>query len=211
MSEYQKAYNRLLGSAIALSVIKHLCFSGKEMTGREAAASAGYSPQAVLDSLNNMEKLGLIESRNAGRARLYTLNRSHWFVAHALIPMWEIIDGWPRDLGAFYARRLQPKPLSIIMYGSFARGEEHFESDLDLLFVYRDDRIKPDHLDRLLSLNSDILTRYGIHASPKVVAISELKRSVKEKKGFMRNVFVEGKAIYGLTPSEVLSYDCKKD
>ncbi|MFA4874661.1 MAG: nucleotidyltransferase domain-containing protein [bacterium] len=211
MSEYHDSYNKLLGNNIALSIIKYLCFTGKEMTGREVAGSIGYSPQAVLDSLNMMEKLALIESKRAGRARLYKVNKSHWFVAHALVPLWEKIDEWQRALGKYYAHRLKPKPVSIIMFGSFARGEENFESDLDLLFVYKDTQAKPDLLDRLLSLNSDILTLYGVHSSPKFVSVSELRRSIKEKKGFMRNIFIEGKTIYGLTPSEVLSYDCKKD
>lgn len=183
------------------------------MTGREIAALVGYSPQAVLDSLNRLENMALVHSKRAGRAKLYRVNNEHWFITYALIPLWEKIDGWAREIGTYYTitKKLKPKPLSIIMFGSFARGDETLKSDLDLLFVYKDNEIKSEILDKLLSLNSDIFMFSGHNPSPKIVSVKDFKQSVKEKKGFMRNIFVEGKTIYGLTPSEVLSYDAKED
>lgn len=211
MSNYDDTYDNLLGNAVALRIMKTLCFTGQEMTGRGIAASVGYSPQAVLDSLNTLEALALVRSKRAGRAKLYKVNQKHWFVAHALIPLWEKIDGWLREVGLQYAEKLKPKPVSIIVFGSFARGEETFESDLDLFFVYKDHHMKPGLLDTLLSLSSDMSMRYGIHPSPKISSVSNFRRAIKGKEGFMRNIFVEGKGIYGLTPSEVLGYDAKDD
>jgi predicted nucleotidyltransferase len=210
MSNFTTSYNRLLGNRVALSIIKMLSLIDHEMTGREVASNVGYSPQTVLESLNELGRLSIVASKKAGRAKLYSINNQHWFISRVLVPIWEEIDGWLRELGKYYADKFKPKPVSIIMYGSFAREEATFESDLDLLFIYKDRQYVTDLLDKILSFNPDIVARYGVHASPKIVSVSEFKNSVKNKEGFMRNIFLEGKSIYGLTPSEVLSYDSKK-
>lgn len=199
----------VLGDEISLSILRYLYNSKRGETGRKIAIAAGYSPQAVLNSLKRLEKFALVLSTAVGRANLYELNRRHWFITKGLVPLWDVMNSWKSILGNHYAENLLVKPLSIIIFGSYARGDAKGTSDMDILFVF-DDKDKPKNSDEVLAIGSEVYQMFGVHPSEKVISISEFKKEVKKGEGLMRNVFRQGVSVYGLTPSEVLSHDRKK-
>lgn len=201
----------LLGNKVALSVIRYLLLTDGASTGRQIAIKAGYSPQATLDALNMLESSRLINSKSAGKSKLYAINRDHYIVSDCLAPLWAKIDNWEKLAGQYYMDHLAVAPLSIIMYGSRARGDAGDKSDLDLLFVYEDKKYNLKILDNILELDSALLARFGVHPSPKAVSVTQFKKGVKESNGFLRNVYREGRSVAGLGPSEVMMYGSKKD
>ncbi|MBU4485257.1 nucleotidyltransferase domain-containing protein, partial [bacterium] len=156
------------------------------------------------------EEYTLIWANKVGRAILYKLNNEHWFLSEGLIPLWNKIDSWLKALGDFYLNKLSVAPLSIILFGSFAKGEAKKESDLDLLFVYEDHKFHDDIIGEILEMNSIIFAKFGVSPSPKIISLSKFKKEIRKGEGFMRNIFLKGKSITGLTPSEVIFYDSKK-
>jgi predicted nucleotidyltransferase len=61
-----------------------------------------------------------------------------------------------------YGNRLS----KVILFGSYARGEQHEESDVDYLVVLNDDEIKSYHeIDNLSPLTSDLGLKYGFWIS----------------------------------------------
>lgn len=201
----------ILGNKKALDIIRVLTLLPDGASGRGIASQAGQSPQTALNTLNELEEVHLVFSRAVGRAKLYTLNSKHWFIADGLIPLWKKLASWLDLLGQFYAEKLPKPPICIIVYGSYARREETSESDLDILFVFDDAVYDENLLDHILSLSSDVFERFSVSASPKAISQGEFKQAVKKSDGFMRNIFREGRAINGITVSEVLYYDSKED
>jgi DNA-binding transcriptional ArsR family regulator/predicted nucleotidyltransferase len=203
--------NDILGNKKALDIIRVLSLLPDGASGREIASRAGQSPQTALNALNELEEQCLVVSRRVGRAKLYSLNNKHWFIADGLIPLWNKINSWLDLLGQFYVSNLPTPPICIIVYGSFARREETPASDLDLLFVFDDAVYDETIIDHILSLDSGVFERFGVSVSPKAIALGEFKREIKKSEGLMRNIFREGRSIGGITVSGVLSYDSKKD
>lgn len=104
------------------------------LTGRRVAELAGErSHTSTLRALNRLVEQGIVHVQEAGRAKLFSLNRDH-LLTPALLDIANatssirgrlsaVIDGW------------QVACLHASLYGSVARGEAGRSSDIDLLVV----------------------------------------------------------------------------
>ncbi len=84
------------------------------------------------------------------------------------------------------------KPDKVIVYGSFARGDIHEGSDLDLVIIKSD--IPQNFLKRI----DEILDFCDgtIVVEPLVYKQSELNKMLKEGNDFIRTVIKEGSVVY---------------
>ncbi|MDA8295845.1 MAG: MarR family transcriptional regulator [Actinomycetota bacterium] len=104
-----------------------------EMTIRTAARLAGVSAQQATVVVNRLVALGLVTRREAGSAALVALDRES-DAARAVLELADLRRSTLDRLGAL-ARAITPAPASLIVFGSFARGEANAKSDLDVLAV----------------------------------------------------------------------------
>jgi predicted nucleotidyltransferase len=80
----------------------------------------------------------------------------------------EALKNAVRDIGGERAR--------VILYGSYARGEEREDSDVDLMAVLPDDRADFSTKDRIMDAGIDIGEQRNFFFSVFVVSESEMKR-----------------------------------
>ena len=73
----------------------------------------------------------------------------------------ELVVELKLGLYTIYGERLK----SIFLYGSYARGEEEDESDLDLLVILDQFNSYAREVDRTAELASDLSIKYGITVS----------------------------------------------
>ncbi len=83
--------------------------------------------------LDRLEELGLVERRDVGGSTLVRLVRESETV-RALLALVDLHRTVLRRLGEA-AESIRPAPSSLIVFGSFARGEAQADSDLDVLAV----------------------------------------------------------------------------
>jgi len=76
---------------------------------------------------------GLVIAIPAGRGNLYRLNRDHVLAPAVMAACQARVEAERRLVEA--AGRLTPKPASVAIFGSVARGEATVDSDLDLLII----------------------------------------------------------------------------
>lgn len=127
------------------------------LTGRRVAELAGArSHTSTQRALTRLAEQGIVHVQEAGRAKLYLLNRSH-----VLTPA--ILD--IAAAGAAIHRRLSAaigdwaiKCLHASLYGSSARGRAHSGSDIDVLVV-RPEGIDPD-LDEIWEAQLSVLEHH---------------------------------------------------
>ena len=100
---------------------------------RTIALLADTSPAQASRILPDLVRSGLVERREAPPSALFRLvdDNVGSRVVRALSRSRETVLA---ELGS-QAETLDPSPVSIIVFGSFARGEAEADSDLDVLFV----------------------------------------------------------------------------
>jgi predicted nucleotidyltransferase len=79
---------------------------------------------------------------------------------------------------------------TCILFGSFARSEENFDSDLDLLIVADD---KKSAESRLSEISENILARFSVTVAPMIMNRQEFES--KRRKGFIKQALSEGVVI----------------
>ncbi len=90
-----------------------------------------------------------------------------------------------KGLSRLYGKRLR----GLILYGSYARGDDREGSDLDILVILNDFERSPIELDRTEDLMSELSLKYLITISP--LFIRE-KDWLTADKPLLRNVRAEG-------------------
>jgi Nucleotidyltransferase domain len=122
-------------------VLTVLARTSEPLTGNVIASLTGgrVSQTGANLALKTLVDDGLVLSRPAGRANLYTLNRDH-VAADALVELTELRSRLLARLGDEIAT-WKLRPVSVALFGSVARRTAERRSDIDLLII------RPDGVD----------------------------------------------------------------
>lgn len=106
---------------------------------RRLARLAGVSPAQASRVMPTLVALGIVERYEVPPASQFVLIREN-VAPQAIIGLAGARRAAIRQVGDA-ATGLQPTPVSVIVFGSFARGEADAERDIDIVVV------RPDHVD----------------------------------------------------------------
>jgi hypothetical protein len=193
-----------LSSKPKLRLLRYLALHHGAFTGRQLALAAGVQPKRAREALAALVELGWVRERKAGRASIYTLNRHHYVVQGILIPAFARETGWLAELGRRLVAVSPPVIRSVILYGSWARGDARPNSDVDLLVVVSD-RARKDTLNRHLeAFRASALDRFGVSLSFLVLSTQELADRAQTRSPFIRDILEQGRVLAGRPISDVL-------
>src|SRR5436190_11378354 len=108
-----------------------------ELNLRTLARLARISPAQASRVLPGLVTLGLVQRREAPPSALFSLVDEH-VGARAVRALSRAREAVLKELGEL-AAEINPRPVSTIAFGSFARGEADEASDIDILLVRPDD------------------------------------------------------------------------
>ena len=114
-------------------VLGVLARAGTDLTMRGVADLAGVSPQQASVVIGKLVELGVVDRRDVPPASLVRLAADN-LAAQAVLSFADLRQAALERLGAL-ALDIRPAPVSLMVFGSFARGEADAESDLDALAV----------------------------------------------------------------------------
>jgi predicted nucleotidyltransferase len=114
-------------------VLAVLAETTAELNLRTVARLASVSVAQVSRVMPELVGLGLIDRREVPPASLFRLNREH-VAARAIVELARSRDVAFERIGAA-AEEMRVRPVSVIVFGSFARGEADAESDIDVILV----------------------------------------------------------------------------
>lgn len=170
------------------AVLGVLTRSTKPRTGREVAKLAGRSQDATQRVLDRFVGHGLVLQEDAGRARVYRLNRDHV----AAEPISQLAELRPRLFRClretFEAWR--PAPFHVSVFGSAARGDGDMNSDVDI-FLVRPGDVPEDNEEwrrQVVTLADQILGWTGNHAGIAEIGEDELERLRKERPEILESI-----------------------
>jgi predicted nucleotidyltransferase len=114
-------------------VLAVLARTETDLTMRGVAELAGVSPQQASVVLGRLVELGVAERRDVPPVALVRLARDN-LAAQAVQRLAHLRQDAIEQLRAL-ATKIEPSPASLVVFGSFARGEAGVHSDVDVLAV----------------------------------------------------------------------------
>jgi predicted nucleotidyltransferase len=174
-----------------------LAETSAELNLRTLAGLAGVSLAQASRIMPGLVELGIVERREAPPSALFSFVSEN-VAAQALTRLASARRTVLADLGRT-AAALDPAPVSVIVFGSFARGDGGPSSDLDLVVV------RPDGLDE-----DDLAWRAGIDQWQRnsrrltgnpveilEVSASEATRRLRSRQPLWADVQADGIAVHG--------------
>lgn len=138
---------RVFGNRSRVRVLRVLRGVRVPLNASQIAARTGLTHPAVTSAIETLGALGIVSSSPAGRATVHWLERENAYVREMVDPVFEtetslvdLIAEWLRD-------EFTDETESVVLYGSYARGEETADSDVDVVLVGADDAAVA-HLER---------------------------------------------------------------
>jgi predicted nucleotidyltransferase len=100
-----------------------------------------------------------------------------------------------RDALRDFRRRLEQaygqKLAGVLLFGSFARGDEHEESDVDVLVLFADD-VAWDEQEPLFRAAAEVSRSYRLWVSPLACSCARFRRMTEDEVGIALAIQAEG-------------------
>lgn len=197
-----RTLDEVLGSATKVRVLRALMTLGSAVSGNEARLLAGVlSKSGMRSALDDLTELGIVEREVTRRIQLFRINRDHDLVE----PLRALFDAESRRLARLREAleeilrggAVREHTLSIIVFGSNARGDARPGSDLDLLIVTETGSQVERVLEVLIGAIPTVQHRFGLRLSPLVLEKARVLERYRDGDPLMQNVLSDGRTLYG--------------
>ena len=200
---YTHPLDDLLSSQARLRILRYLCTVEGEHTGREIARAIGMGETPTHRALRELADTLVVLYRVAGRAHYYRLNEHHALVERVLRPLFAA-ERTQRDAAVAELLAGVDVPLdAALIYGSVAREEDTWRSDLDVLLVVPAADDAQRAAERLWQHDGDLLRRYGV-ISVRALSRDELAARVQRGEKWLVEALRDGVVVRGTSPQRLL-------
>jgi len=196
--------DEVLGGSPHVKILRYLCRTGGEHTGRAIGRAIQVSHPAVHRALRTLAGRAMVQAVRHGPAIAYRLNEKHWLVRTGIRPLFNAEAAFFEAVGEAVRSAAGVPVRSVILFGSVARGEARVDSDIDLacLTMRAGDRVEAE---QSLAECADRLRRqFGRRLSVVVLPAAEFARRYRGKERLAREVVEAGWVVAGEPLSKVL-------
>lgn len=192
--------NDVLSSRAKVAALRVLFASPVPLTGREIARRAGVASGHASRILRDLDASGVVVSQDQRVARTYEVADELSPLLGALRTLFEAESRRHADFVSGLTQAV-PDLVSVILYGSEARGDAMPGSDTDLLVVVG--RRTGDLEDRLQELGSDLARQHMLALSWHTADLSDIREWETGGSDLWRNIRDEGITLTGLSPERL--------
>lgn len=200
-----------LSSAAKVKVLRRLVLDSKPKSGRALAREIEVSPAQVRLVLQELHGDGIVYLDRVGRSYVYSLRRETLPVRELLVPLFEKERGVADEIARQIAGIVRTPTVSICLFGSVAKGEDHAESDFDLAFIAPGKAEERALGEELAGDVADRATALGVKLGPYVITRGELQKRYRAKDRFTRELVNTARLVTGHHLMEVILRGTEKD
>ncbi len=191
-----------LGSRSRIAVLRVLISVEIPLNASQIAAMAHLTRPAVTSVLHDYAAMGLVRSSSAGRANVHVLNRENVHVQRLVIPLFAAEQELPERLESDLLAAFGHCAESIVLFGSYARGEQDSRSDIDVVLV-ADGATSKQALDRQLdSVVREFRARYGVSLSALTYETRDANALWRTAPALLESLRRDGLVVHGRGPWE---------
>lgn len=206
-----KSLDNILGQSSKVKILRFLVKSQAQLNGREIAKNVGLSHVKVHTALKDLTTHGIVNMRAVGNSLMYWLNEEHFLVKEIIRPAFEKERGIFQHIARLILKTANPpRPLSIILFGSFAKGNALADSDIDVVIVYPQAKNKSLIAKELSEAEKKVTLLFGNRLSYVSLALDEFQKKLNKKDAFINEIVRTGKVIYGQNISKLASLNDKR-
>jgi len=187
--------NHLFTAPSIISVLRELDMRKVGLTGREMARLGNITHRTALKALDNLESLNLVTRRVAGKSYYYTINRNQYIYKEIIALIFKKEKEYKQKIFNEIKTTKYENIISVIIFGSVARKEETYKSDLDICLIYY--KSKKDIENKINNLRDNLYEKYGIQLAPFYITENNFKIRAKKKQSPVNNIINEGEVILG--------------
>lgn len=175
-----------------------------ELNLRTLARLADVSLAQASRVMTELVALGMVERRDVPPSALFTLVREHIAVEAIEI----LADGRRRLLGRIadvVGAAIDVQPISVVVFGSLARGDAGDDSDIDLLIVRPDERSDDDQTwgSAVEAWRAAIRRASGNPVEVLEVSAAELSERLAAPSELWRRIVDDGVLVFGEPLAEI--------
>jgi predicted nucleotidyltransferase len=193
----------LFGGPGRTAVLRLLATQTSELTGRQIGELAGISQPGAARVLEHLAGLGVVQRRRAGRAILHQLDRENLLVQTIVLPALAAEAHLLDDLKSELREAFGSLAVSLVLFGSVARGESAPGSDIDVLVVAADQESASRATQVADTEGPRFFRRYGMPLSVIVTARDQLPA---EPGVFLARARDEGMLVSGIELARVMPH-----
>lgn len=169
--------DRVLTPTASLRVVRVMFLEpNTAFTGRGLARRAGVSPPQTEEALKRLESIGLVRRRAVGRADSWTLVTDH-ALGPILLGLFDSERGLATNLRSELQHELERLGAkNAVIFGSVARGDHAFASDIDLFVEVPTKREATCLREALVDVRIRLWRKYATMVSPLILTSAEVRR-----------------------------------
>lgn len=184
----------ILSSSAKVAVLRVLCHAHSPLSGRETIRRARTSYGPGWKALQELVDSGVLTKRDHGRASAYELREPEG----ALIERLRGLFAAEQERSERFVSALSsevPEALSIILYGSEARGKAEAGSDTDILIVV--ERKTEDIEEQIDETCLELAEQHSLPLSWHIADLDDLREWEETESDFWRNMLSDGIKLAG--------------
>ncbi len=198
--------DKILNNEVKVKILRFLCKTEAEWSGRQIAREIKVSPAACHKSLRELNNERALLLSSVGKSHLYRLNKENFIISKLLKPLYQRESKIPDKV---YEAIIENVPtldniVSIAVFGSIKRKKERATSDIDLLVLVRNLEDKEKVEEDFGKVNEKIMKVFGNAISPYIQSLKDFKLKYKRKLPLVRNILKSHKLLFGRPLEELL-------
>jgi predicted nucleotidyltransferase len=192
----------LLGSRSRVRVLRVLRGVRVPLNASQIAVRARLSQPAVTTVLRELGSMEIVASSPAGRAWVHWLVRDNIYVERVIEPLFAAEETMPDLLTKDLQDAFGDVTVAIVLFGSYARGDQDDTSDIDVVLVAKDSEMKTATEEAVEAESSELRRRYGVTLSPLVYDMDEAATLWQRSPSLFASIERDAVVVCGLAPAE---------
>jgi predicted nucleotidyltransferase len=196
------AIEEIFGNRSRTLVLRVLHGVDVPLNASQVSARTGLTHPAVSEALRHLRERGLVASSPAGRATVHWLVRENIYVRSIVEPVFAAEESIPQALLDDLCEEFSELALAIAVFGSYARGNQTIDSDVDVILVACSDQARAAIEERLAEYAVPFRRRWGASLSPIVYLAEEAAQLAEHAPALWSSVARDAVTVAGIPPAE---------